>query len=118
MGQPPNDVGLRTDVLDACPKVLGMQLLLRSMAPQILAVDELGGEEDMHALHMAASCGSKLLATFHGEGVADIVRRFGACEVDLRTLFDCFLILGKEQGKPVIKQILGREEAYAADCGR
>ena len=42
-GIPQNDVGIRTDVLDGCPKVEGMMLLVRSMAPEILAVDEIGG---------------------------------------------------------------------------
>ncbi len=114
MGKPQNDIGMRTDVLDACPKALGMMLLLRSMAPQVIAIDELGGREDMQALHMAASCGSKILATIHGEGMEDVFRKFRGEHSLLGQLFDCFLILGKEQGTPVIRNILGREEAYAS----
>lgn len=124
MGQPQNDIGMRTDVLDACPKALGMMLLLRSMSPQVIAIDELGGNEDMHALHMAASCGSKILVTIHGEGMEDVLRKFGEENALFAQLFECFLLLGREQGRPVIKNIFGREEAYASvhwrgnDCNR
>lgn len=45
MGIPQNDVGLRTDVLDGCPKIQGMMLLMRSMSPAVVAVDEIGGRK-------------------------------------------------------------------------
>lgn len=48
-GIPQNDVGCRTDVLDACPKAEGMMMLIRSMAPEVVAVDEIGGENDLEA---------------------------------------------------------------------
>lgn len=76
-GRPQNDLGMRTDVLDACPKALGMLLLLRSMSPQVIAVDELGEEQDLRVLHMAASGGCSLLATVHGSGEEDAARRLG-----------------------------------------
>lgn len=115
-GAPQNDIGMRTDVLDACPKAQGMMLLLRSMSPQVIAVDELGSEEDMQALRMAAFCGSKIVATMHGADIYDIFKRWGKAEGEITQLFDCYLILGREQGKPVIKERLGREAAYAAAC--
>lgn len=118
LGHPQNDVGMRTDVLDACPKVKGMLMLLRSMAPQVIAVDELGGEEDMRALHVAASCGSKMLATVHGENMEDAAGRLGREEFTQKGLFDLFLVLSRKSGMPVISNILKREEIYASHSGR
>lgn len=66
-GVPQNDMGMRTDVLDACPKVFGMELLLRSMSPEVIAVDELGGKKDTELLERSMYCGCTVLATAHGE---------------------------------------------------
>lgn len=64
-GIPQNDLGCRTDVLDACPKVEGMRLLVRSMSPQIIAVDELGSPEDCRAVEEVLHCGCRILGTMH-----------------------------------------------------
>ncbi len=74
-GIPQNDVGLRTDVMDCCPKAEGMMLLIRSMAPDVIAVDELGCQEDIHAMETAIHCGCKILATVHGTSIEDIRRK-------------------------------------------
>lgn len=67
-GVPQNDMGCRTDVLDGCPKTLGIELLLRSMSPEVIAVDELGGKEDATAVEQSVYRGCTILATAHGEG--------------------------------------------------
>lgn len=64
-GIPQNDLGIRTDVLDCCPKAEGMRLLLRSMSPQIIAVDELGSREECQAVEEVLHCGCQILGTMH-----------------------------------------------------
>ena len=71
-GIPQNDLGLRADVLDACPKAEGMMMMVRSMSPDIIAVDEIGGPEDIDALQYAMSCGIKLIATIHGSDMVKL----------------------------------------------
>lgn len=66
-GVPQNDLGYRTDVLDGCPKVLGIELLLRAMSPEVIAVDELGGDKEMEMIERSMYCGCTILATAHGE---------------------------------------------------
>ena len=97
-GQPQNDVGLRTDVLDACPKALGMLLLVRSMSPQVIAVDEVGGREDMESLRMVAACGSRIVATVHGSSLQDVQRREGMELLLQEGLFERFVVLHREKG--------------------
>ena len=71
-GEAQMDVGARTDVLDACPKALGIPMVLRAMNPRIIAVDEITLREDIRAMVMAAGCGVGLLATIHGGTVEEL----------------------------------------------
>ncbi|MEG0190778.1 MAG: stage III sporulation protein AA, partial [Lachnospiraceae bacterium] len=75
MGVSQNELGMRTDVLDCCPKAEGMIMLIRSMAPQVIAVDEIGAFEDVHAIEYAIHCGCKMLASAHGMSMVDIRRK-------------------------------------------
>ena len=68
-----------------------MLLLLRSMSPQVIAVDELGEEQDLRALRRAAACGCSLLATVHGAEEADAAKRLG--EKYMKDMFDRMVIL-------------------------
>lgn len=74
-GIPQLELGRRTDVLDGCPKDQGLMMLLRTMNPQVLAVDEVTAPEDVKALISAGGCGVALLATVHGRDREDLWRR-------------------------------------------
>ena len=60
-GIPQYDFGTRVDVLDACPKAEGMMMMIRSMSPDILIVDEIGRKEDSEAIMEAVHAGVQLL---------------------------------------------------------
>lgn len=74
-GRPCLDVGGHTDILERCPKAAAVPMLLRAMAPQVLALDELALEEDVSAALAAAGCGVSLLATVHAADVSALGRR-------------------------------------------
>ena len=74
-GQAQMDVGRRTDVLDACPKALGIPMVLRAMNPRIIAVDEITAREDIRAMTYAAGCGVGLLATVHAGSREEILEK-------------------------------------------
>lgn len=71
-GVPQNEVGLRTDVLDNIPKWLGMQMLIRSMAPKVIVADEIGNQKDIEAINYAVCSGIKGIFTAHGKNIEDI----------------------------------------------
>ena len=73
-GSPQHDLGMRTDVMDGCPKAEAMVMLLRSMTPQILAADEIGMEEDVFAIRAAAGSGCKVVASAHGGSFEELIR--------------------------------------------
>lgn len=72
MGAPQNDVGMYCDVLDACPKPEGIRMMIRSMAPEVIAVDEIGTLAEYEALTEAATSGCSILATVHGRSLEQI----------------------------------------------
>lgn len=49
-GVPQNDIGVRTDVIENISKAKGMEMLIRSMAPEVIACDEIGSKEDVLAI--------------------------------------------------------------------
>lgn len=74
-GEPQMDIGPHTDVLDACPKALGIPMVLRAMNPQIIALDEITAQQDVDAAIQAAGCGVGLLATVHAADVGELMER-------------------------------------------
>ena len=92
-GIPQLEVGKRTDVLDNCPKAEGMMMLLRSMSPQVIAVDELGSEQDVEVLQKMAGCGCSILATIHGGCLEEVQKKVMFQSLWEQKLFQRFLIL-------------------------
>ncbi len=109
LGIAQNDVGIRTDVLDGCPKQEGMMLLIRAMSPQVLAVDELGNEGDIRALQVASGCGCKLLATIHGTSLEEVRSKKYMCNIIADRLFERYLVLTRKNGRCEIEGIYDRE---------
>ena len=73
-GKPQNDLGKRTDVLDACPKEIGMKMVLRSMSPNVIAVDEIGKEEEFALLEQMRCSGVKVLGSIHAGDMDEVLR--------------------------------------------
>lgn len=72
---PTLNVGPRTDVMDACPKDQAIPRLVRSMSPDVIAVDELGSAGDGEAVLEAMRCGVTVMATAHASGFSQARRR-------------------------------------------
>lgn len=93
LGIAQNTLGIRTDILDGCPKSEGMLMLIRSMAPKILAVDEIGAPEDIHAIEYAMHCGCCMLATVHGASMAEIQKKPVLQQLVRRKQFERYVVL-------------------------
>lgn len=94
MGVSQNHLGMRTDVLDCCPKAEGMIMLIRSMGPQVIAVDEIGASEDVHAIEYAMYCGCKLIATAHGASLEELKKKPFLGRMIEEKRFERYILLG------------------------
>lgn len=105
MGVPQMRIGSRTDVLDACPKVEGMLMLLRSMGPQVIVTDEIGKKADFQAIEEVAYAGVKVVSTIHGYDLADIKARSQVAEFLEEGLFERIIVLNRKRGPGTIEGI-------------
>ncbi len=96
-GQPQNDLGYRTDILDCCPKKEGMMMLVRSMSPKIIAVDEIGFKEDVEALEYVMNSGVKVLATVHGRSMEEIRNKPVLGRMVQEKVFQRYILLSSGQ---------------------
>ncbi|MCI8888577.1 MAG: stage III sporulation protein AA [Hungatella sp.] len=110
-GVPQNDLGVRTDILDCCPKAKGMMMLIRTMSPQVIAVDEIGSREDLEAVEYVMNCGCKLVATVHGGSVEDMRQKPILGDMVRGRMFERYIILNN-RGQ------LGRVEEIVDGRGR
>ncbi len=98
LGIAQNHLGTRTDVLDCCPKAEGMIMLIRSMAPQVIAVDEIGTIEDIHAIEYAMQCGCRMIASVHGLNMDEASKKPVLGTLIRRRMFQRYVVLGNENG--------------------
>ena len=106
-GIPQNDLGIRTDVLDCCPKAEGM-----------MAVDELGDYEDIHAIESVIHCGCKLFATVHGSSIEDIKRKPLLQRLMQEKVFERYIVLYKKDCAGQIKAIYDERGTGLYDASR
>lgn len=95
-----NDLGIRTDVINDIPKYLGMKMAIRSMAPQVIATDEIGSMEDSQAIRYAMCCGVKGIFTAHGKDIKEIQKNPELKQLIDENIFEKIIFLkGRENNK-------------------
>jgi len=95
--QPCFSLGKHTDVLSGCSKTQGIEIVLRNMGPDIIAVDEITAAEDCAALLHAGWCGVRLLATAHAGSLKDLLRRPVYQPIIKSGIFDTVLIMNADK---------------------
>lgn len=75
MGQAQFDLGPHSDVISGVPKAQASMMLLRTMNPQMIAMDEITQPEDLNAIREIVGCGVRLLATAHASAPEELSRR-------------------------------------------
>ena len=92
-------------------------MLVRSMAPQVIAVDEVGSREDVEAMEYVMHSGVKLIATAHGSSLADIRRKPVLCRMVKEQQFRRYIILQKKQPGH-LQAVLDERERFLFRAGQ
>ena len=83
-------------------------MLIRSMSPAVIAVDELGNYEDIHAIESVIHCGCKLIATVHGESLEELKRKPLFEKLLQDQVFERYILLERKNRAGVVKAVLDR----------
>lgn len=105
-GIPQNDVGIRTDVLDGCPKTIGMDMLIRSMSPKVIITDEIGNDGDRDAIRRVLNAGVKIITSAHGYNISDLKSRQEVIALIEEKVFDKLIVLGNLNGPGTIVEVV------------
>jgi stage III sporulation protein AA len=89
--------GPRTDVLTGCGKPHGIEVLLKTMGPACIAVDEITAEADCDALMEAGWCGVHVYATVHASGKEDLLSRRIYRKLVESRVFDTLLVMQSDK---------------------
>ncbi len=105
-GVPQFDVGCRTDVLDGCPKILGLNMMIRAMSPRIVIMDEIGGPGDRDALLNVINAGVRIIATAHGYNVTELQSRNEVVDLLEKKVFQLCIVLSAADGPGTIEEVV------------
>ncbi|WP_096270561.1 stage III sporulation protein AA [Paucisalibacillus globulus] len=109
-GIPQHNLGIRTDVLDACPKAEGMMMMIRSMSPEILVVDEIGSDKDVQALINAINAGVTVICTIHGQNLQELKNRPSILPLLEKKVFSRIVLLKGQTSPGSIQSIYDENE--------
>ncbi|MGI9951526.1 stage III sporulation protein AA [Moorellaceae bacterium AZ2] len=109
-GVPQLDVGPRTDVLDRCPKVSGLLMLVRSMGPDVVATDEVGRPAELEALQEVLHSGVTLLASVHASSLEELKGRPGWPALLEQGIWERLVVLGRSLGPGTVEAVLAGKD--------
>lgn len=105
-GMPQFDVGMRTDVLDGCPKSIGMIMMIRSMSPQVIVTDEIGDQGDKDSIITILNAGIKIITTAHGFNISELKSRREVLNLIEEKVFERYIVLSGVNGPGTVEEII------------
>ncbi|MBQ9979499.1 MAG: stage III sporulation protein AB [Oscillospiraceae bacterium] len=103
-GRAQMDVGQNTDILTGAPKAQSALMLLKTMNPKVLAMDEITSPEDVRAILAAANCGVRIFATAHAGNVKEFKCRRVYAPLINAGVFDAAVTISIEKGSRVYRR--------------
>ena len=89
------------DILRGYHRPLALQIAHRSMNPEVVILDEIGGREEAEGLSSLLRGGTLAVATAHAASLSDVYARGALRSFLERGIFDVFLGIKREEGRVV-----------------
>lgn len=105
-GAAQNDLGIRTDVLDGCPKAIGLPMIIRSMSPQVVITDEIGNEGDREAIMGVLNAGVCIIASAHGCNITELKSRREVLRLMEEKVFERYVVLSSDRGPGTVAEVV------------
>ncbi len=101
MGVPQNDLGSCSDILDGYPKAEGILQAIRSLSPEYIVCDELGGNDEVRAVEQGLNAGVSMISSIHAGTIEEFIRKNQAVQLLETGAFGSVAMLGGHE-KPGI----------------
>ncbi len=113
-----NDIGISSDVLNCYPKKQAIMTAIKTMSPDIIAIDEVGENEEIEAISRGVNSGVKFIVTIHACDYHEIICRPQIEQLINTYSFDKLILLdsGKNIGK--VKAVYDTKELRDEIIGR
>ena len=86
------------------------------MAPKVIAVDEIGSAEDIHALEYAMQCGCTLIASVHGRDMEEISEKPVLSDLVHKKRFERYVVLENRSHPGEIRAVFDQRGSLLC-CG-
>ena len=87
------------DVLKGYDKAKGIEIATRSLSPELIICDEIGGYEEAMAILDVQSCGVPLVASVHGDSVDEIMKRDTVSMLAKSGIFGAYIGVKREKDR-------------------
>lgn len=113
-GVPQNDLGACCDLLDGFPKAEGIEIAVRTLSPDWVFCDELGGPREIEAVRQSVCRGVRMAASIHASGMDELAARAGVRELLHTGAFSHVVLLGTRPGSPL--EVVPAKEVLDLRC--
>ena len=114
-GIPQNDLGPCCDILSAYPKGEGIMTAVRTLSPQVIICDEIGGEDEVSSMLDGVNCGVKMIASAHAASIGELLSRRQICRLLEYGVFEKIVRLGNSDTPGEIVEIAEARDIIAKD---
>ena len=109
-GEPQFYVGQNTDIYSFATKKFGLENGVRTLAPSVIAMDELGNSDDITSLNYAIGSGVKILATAHSDSIIEIYKKPYFKDILEQKVFERIVVLSTRNGVGTIEGVYNAEK--------